>query len=181
MSTNDSYSVPARRYLDDLETALATAPAALRAEIVGDIAAELAGLDEDAARARVAELGDPRAIAADASAETPTPATPAPESKAYPTATAIVLTAGWYVVPIVGWIVGLVMIGVGSRWIPQARVAAALVSVAAAVVAIGALLLMRGTDVWLLGLSVFLILPLLANVFVGSYLRRQWGLTPTRP
>ena len=182
MSSTNSFSASSRRYLDELESALAAAPAALRADILADIADELNGLDEDASRARIAALGDPRAIAADAAAEaqasgSPVPGpVPVPVSKAYPTAAAIVLTAGWYVVPIVGWIAGLVMIGVGKLWAPQVRVASAVVSVAAALVALAALLVMRGTDLWPLGLAIFLLVPLIANIFVGGYLRRQWGL-----
>jgi len=68
-----------------------------------------------------------------------------------------------------------VMIGVGKLWAPQVRVASAVVSVAAALVALAALLVMRGTDLWPLGLAVFLLVPLIANIFVGGYLRRQWG------
>lgn len=191
MSTNDAYSAPARRFLAELESALAGVPADLRAEITADLAGELHGLDADAASARIAELGDPRTIAADASAEARQTATQTtdvqtadaqpvdvrmPVSKAYPTAAAIVLTAGWYLVPIVGWIVGLVMIGAGSRWAPQVRVASVFASVAAALVALAALLVFRGTDVWILGAAAFALVPLIANVFVGGYLRRQWGL-----
>lgn len=193
MSTLDSFSDPARRFLQELEDALAGVPAEVRSEILVEISGELAGLDAPDARARIAELGDPRAIAADAAAAgqvPPTDAPPvhtplvqpspalAPVSKTYATATAIVLTAGWYVVPVIGWIVGLVMIGVGSRWAPQKRVAAIVVSVVAAAIATGALLVLRGTDGWLLGLAVFLILPLGANILVSSYLRREWA-TPT--
>ena len=179
MSSTSSFSASSRRYLDELESALTAAPDTLRADILADIADELNGLDEDASRARIAALGDPRAIAADAAAEVQAPGNPVqgpvPVSKAYPTAAAIVLTAGWYVVPIVGWIAGLVMIGVGKLWAPQVRVASAVVSVAAALVALAALLVMRGTDLWPLGLAVFLLVPLIANIFVGGYLRRQWG------
>lgn len=185
MSSNDSYSAPAWRYLAELESALAGVPADLRGEITADLAGELRGLDADAAAARIAELGDPRAIAADASAGAQQTAAQTtaqtadsrmPVSKAYPTAAAIVLTAGWYLVPIVGWIVGLVMIGAGSRWAPQVRVASVFASVAAALVAVAALLVFRGTDVWIVGAAAFAIIPLIANVFVGGYLRRQWGL-----
>lgn len=181
MSTDDSFSAPARQYLVELESALAGVPADLRAEITADLAAELRGLDEAAAAARIAELGDPRAIAADLSAEAQTAvAQPVearmPVSKAYPTAAAIVLTAGWYLVPIVGWLVGLVMIGAGSRWAPQVRVASVCASVAAALVAVVALLVFRGTEVWLIGAAAFALIPLVANVFVGGYLRRQWGM-----
>ncbi|TFD93393.1 hypothetical protein E3T61_04680 [Cryobacterium lactosi] len=186
MSTNDSYSAAALQYLAELESALAGVPADLRAEITADLAGELRGLDEGAAAARIVELGDPRAIAADASAEAETAAAQTataqpidarmPVSLAYPTAAAIVLTAGWYLVPIVGWIVGLVMIGAGSRWAPQVRVASVCASVAAALVAVVALVVFRGTEVWLIGAAAFAIVPLIANVFVGGYLRRQWGL-----
>ena len=184
MSTSDSFSASSRRFLDELESALTAAPAALRAEIVTDIADALTGLDEDASRARIAELGDPRVIAADAAAEAPAAeaqaaGAPAPVSLVYPTSTAIVLTVGWYVVPVVGWVAGLAMIGAGKLWTPQVRVASAVVSLAAALVALAALLIFRATDLWLLGLSVFLLVPLIANIFVGGYLRRQWGLTAT--
>ncbi|MEC5185810.1 hypothetical protein RCH12_003287 [Cryobacterium sp. MP_3.1] len=179
MSSTDSFSASARRYLAELESALSAAPAALRADILTDIADELTGLDEDASRARIAELGDPRVIAADAAAEAQAPGRAVPVSRAYPTAAAIVLTAGWYFVPIVGWIAGLVMIGMGKLWTPQVRVASAVVSVAAALVALAALLIWRGTDLWLLGLTVFLLVPLIANIFVGGYLRRQWGVPAT--
>lgn len=178
MST-DSFSASSRRFLAELESALTAAPAPLRAEILTDIADALTGLDEDASRARIAELGDPRVIAADAAAEAPAARAQVPVSLVYPTSTAIVLTAGWYVVPVVGWLAGLVMIGVGRLWTPQVRVASAVVSLAAALVALAALLIFRATDLWLLGLAVFLLVPLIANIFVGGYLRRQWGLTAT--
>ncbi|WEO77329.1 hypothetical protein BJQ94_18575 [Cryobacterium sp. SO2] len=179
MTTNDSFSDPARRFLEELSNALFAVPPALRTEILSEISGELAGLDADAARSRIAELGDPRAIAADLAAEAQPPGAPVVVSKAYPTAAAIVLTAGWYVIPIVGWIVGLVMIGACARWAAQVRVAAMVASVVAAVIAVLALLLLRGTDAWILGLAVFLVVPLLANIFVGSYLRREWAAPAT--
>ena len=78
MSSTSSFSASSRRYLDELESALAAAPAALRADILADIADELNGLDEDASRARIAALGDPRAIAADAAAEAQASGSPVP-------------------------------------------------------------------------------------------------------
>ena len=193
MSIHEAQSLSAERYLNELNAALSATPASLRAEIVGDIADELRGLDEAAASARIAELGDPLAIAADANAEfdapvapatPPAPATPqasgtpaiavAP-SLAYPTAAAIVLTVGWYLVPVLGWIAGLVMIAVGREWTAAVRVRAIVASGVVGLLSLGALLVFRGTELWGLGLGNFVVLPLVANIFVGSYIRRRWA------
>ena len=198
MSIHEAQSPSAERYLSELNAALSATPASLRAEIVSDIADELRGLDEAAASARIAELGDPLAIAADANAEfdapvasttsaapvTPeasgTPAPPAMPSLAYPTTAAIVLTVGWYLMPVLGWIAGLVMIAVGREWTTAVRVRAIVASGVIGLVSIGALLAFRGTELWGVGLGVFLVLPLIANVFVGSYIRRRWAQADAR-
>jgi len=175
----DPTSDIARTYVSELEAALATAPAAVRTEIVADVAGELHGLTDAEARERIAALGDPQKIAADAAAQSASDApaapgtAPATPSKTYPTITAIVLTVGWYVAAL-GWIAGLVMIGVGDRWLPAEKRRAILTSIAGTVVAILALLFFRTTDVGLIGLALFLVIPLITNVFVGSYLRRTW-------
>ncbi|GLK18754.1 HAAS signaling domain-containing protein [Herbiconiux flava] len=180
-STTEPLSGAARRYLRELETALATAPAPLRAEIVGDIESELSGLDEAQSSVRIAALGDPRAIAADAVAENRTAPELLPVSRTYPTLTAIVLTVGWYLVPVVGWIAGLVMIGIGDRWSAATRRNAILASVGGAVLAVLALLVFRATELWLPGLIAFGVIPLLVNIFVGSSLRSHWGEVERRP
>jgi hypothetical protein len=189
MTSSESRSASAERYLGELDAALAAAPAPVRIELVADIAGELDGLTDDEARARIAELGDPRAIAADATAQvdsmnpavspalasdSPSTAVPSP-SKVYPTVTAVLLTVGWYVAPVLGWIGGLVMIGVGSEWASWVRRRAILTSLGGAVVAVGALLFFRTTELGLVGLAVFLVVPLVVNIFVGSFLRAQWG------
>lgn len=181
MSTTEPLSGAARRYLRELETALASAPAPLRAEIVSDIESELSGLDETRSGERIAALGDPRAIAADALAENRTAPELLPVSKTYPTLTAVVLTAGWYLVPVIGWVAGLVMIGIGDRWSAATRRNAILASVGGAVLAVLVFLGLRLTDVGLLGLILFAVLPLLVNVFVGSALRSHWGEVARRP
>lgn len=168
----------ARQYVTDLEAALVSAPATVRAEIVADVAGELQSLTDAEARERIAALGDPQRIAADAAAQSasdaPTGAAdpPAP-STTYATLTAIVLTVGWYVAAL-GWIAGLVMIGLGDRWLPTVKRRAILTSIAGTVVAVVALLVFRTTDVGLIGLALFLVIPFITNIFVGSYLRRTW-------
>ncbi|MCS5717150.1 hypothetical protein N1027_03265 [Herbiconiux sp. CPCC 205763] len=175
MTTSQSRSVAAQRYLGELDAALAAAPAALRTEIVSDIGASLDGLSDAEARARIEELGDPRAIAADASAQVRSMNPDRAASKVYPTITAIVLIVGWYVVPVLGWIAGLVMIGVGSEWTSAVRRRSIFTSIVAAVVAIGALLFFRTTEFGLVGLAIFLVVPFITNIFVGASLRAQWG------
>ncbi|WP_382309486.1 HAAS signaling domain-containing protein [Herbiconiux sp. UC225_62] len=171
--TSESRSIPAQRYLGELDAALAAAPASVRTDLLADIAGELDGLNDEEARARIAELGDPRAIAADATAQLRSMNPDQPSSLVYPTVTAVVLTVGWYVG--LGWIAGLVLIGVGSGWTSAVRRRAILTSIAGAVVALAALLFFRTTDFGLVGLGVLLILPLLVNIFVGSFLRAHWG------
>ena len=193
MSIHEAQSLSAERYLNELNAALSATSASLRAEIVGDIADELRGLDEAAASARIAELGDPLAIAADATAEfdapvapaappapatsqaSGTPAIAAAPSLAYPTAAAIILTVGWYLVPVLGWIAGLVMIAVGREWTTAVRVRAIVASGVVGLLSLGALLVFRGTELWGLGLGIVIVLPLVANIFVGSYIRRRWA------
>jgi len=195
MSIHEAQSPPAERYLSELNAALSATPASLRAEIVSDIADELRGLDEAEASARIAALGDPLAIAADANAEfdspmepatsaapsmpqtSGTPTNPASPSLAYPTTAAIVLTVGWYLVPVLGWIAGLVMIAVGREWANAVRVRAIVASGVIGLLSLGALLVFRGTELWGLGLGIFVVLPLIANIFVGSYIRRRWAQT----
>ena len=176
MNTSDpAQGKLASQYLKELDSALAASPRAVRDDIVADIAGELRGLSETAARERIARLGDPRAIAADAVAEERTEAARGPVTKAYPTVTAVVLTAGWYVVPVFGWIAGLIMIGVGERWTGSVKRTAILVSTAGAVVSSAAFILLRGLDYGLVGLAALLVVPLITNIFVSSYLRARWN------
>lgn len=182
MSSNNSQSKPAEDYLSELRAALAGAPAALQAEILADVAGGFDGLTDDETRTRIAELGDPHVIAADATVDDSVPGTsgvgPAPTlqpvTKGYATATGIVLTAGWYLVPVLGWIAGLVMIGIGDHWTPQVRRRSILISIGAALVAVAGIVIFRGTEVWLIGVIIFLAVPIIVNAFVSDHLRRTW-------
>jgi uncharacterized membrane protein len=181
VSISDFPSTSARRYLRELDDALASAPPALRSEIVADLASELRGLDESAASARISELGDPQLIAADATNEaaaggTSDSATARPVlSRTYATITGVVLTAGWYLVPVIGWVAGLVMIGIGSEWTPSVRRTAIGASILGTFFAIAGLIVFRGTEIWVVGATIFAVAPLLVNIFVTSYLRSRWG------
>ncbi|SDY62826.1 hypothetical protein [Herbiconiux ginsengi] len=54
---------------------------------------------------------------------------------------------------------------------------ATLTSIGGGVLAAAALLLFRTTDDGSVGLAIFLVVPLIVNVFVGSFLRARWGST----
>lgn len=179
MSSNNSQSKLAEDYLNELRSALAGAPAALQTEILADVAGGFDGLTDEETRARIAELGDPHVIAADATVDDSIaagPSTPVeqPVTKGYATATGIVLTAGWYLVPVLGWIAGLVMIGIGDHWTPQIRRRSILISIGAALVSVAGIMIFRGTDVWLIGVIIFLAVPIIVNAFVSDHLRRTW-------
>lgn len=177
MKPFESQNEVALVYLRELDAALADATPSLRSEILGDIADDLRGLDADATKQRIEELGDPRAIAADARAESsPTaPEAETPPSRTYAIVTSIVLVAGWYLVPVLGWLAGLVMIGAGSRWSTRVRRNGILASVAVIVVSTIGLLGFRGSDAWIGGVAIFAAGPLIGNIFVADSLRRRWG------
>jgi hypothetical protein len=165
-------------YLARLRRAAADLPAGARAELCDDIRAHLAeslGTDADEATARevLDELGSPEEIVAAAAAETGTrPAGRSQGALLYDVAAVLVLLLGGFVVPVAGWVAGVVMLWAGPRWglrqkwggtllWPAAIVVGALALLAdhvargrlVAVVVIGALVVLAGLIsgcVWLL-------------------------------
>lgn len=114
-----------RTYLSQLETELADVPASVRSEIVSGVSEELAGLDAAAAAARIDQLGDPAFIAAEARAEAGAPADrpaehPTVGERTEPAWFAVVasllVAVGSFVVPVVGWVVGIVMVWLSKAW-----------------------------------------------------------------
>jgi hypothetical protein len=91
-------------------------------DIRAGIAEELAGLDADAAAARIAQLGDPEMIAREAmdagAAQRPVaaPKPPATATKGFAIIAALALSFGGFVIPVVGWFVGAVLVGLSGMW-----------------------------------------------------------------
>jgi hypothetical protein len=155
-------------YLDRLRRAGAGLPPAARAELLDDIAAHLAetvgpGADEAQARQALDELGTPKEIAAAAAAESGAPVgvpagapARAGGELAYDVGTVLVLLLGGFVVPVLGWIAGVVMLWNGPRWSTREKWAGTVLWPAAILVA-GTLLLLGhraggvGPEVVLLG------------------------------
>lgn len=121
-----------REFLGRLDTAMSDLPHGVATEIHDGIAEELSGLDAESTAARIAQLGDPRMIAREARAEVPVgapiahapsepaarPSTKAPlaDSRGFAITSALVLAFGGFVVPVVGWIVGAVMVATSRLW-----------------------------------------------------------------
>lgn len=121
MMTSDA----ARRrsdYLAQLDAAMANVPHGVATEIRAGIAEELAGLDSAATAARIEQLGDPAVIAREAGAAiAPVAVTvqqkePLAQSRGFAITAALVLAFGGFIVPVLGWFVGAVMVTIGARW-----------------------------------------------------------------
>ncbi|WP_040167175.1 HAAS signaling domain-containing protein [Microbacterium gorillae] len=120
----------ADRYLARLDAALADVRHDTAVEIRAGVAEELAGLDDAAARDRIAALGDPAFIAASARGELPQPSVPVPTyegsgrlygrgslaTRGMVIATGLVIAFGGIVLPFVGWVAGIVMMCLSPVW-----------------------------------------------------------------
>jgi hypothetical protein len=113
------------QYLHRLRRAAADLPAAARAELLDDITTHLSetcGTDPGEATVRQAldELGTPEEITAAAAAESGTGhARRSGGELAYDVTAVLILCLGGFVVPVVGWIAGVVMLWSGPRWQPR--------------------------------------------------------------
>jgi 4-amino-4-deoxy-L-arabinose transferase-like glycosyltransferase len=189
-----------QEYFTRLDSALVGVDPGVRAEIVSGIREELAGLDDQSAAARIAEMDDPALIAAEARAATPSaamplaapPIEPAP-GRALSLTGVLVLILGSFFVPVIGPLVGLVWVTMSSAWTRREKVVAWLLPVAvglvvAATVGIVSLLTPEATgDVtepalqatigggWHLALLVpYFVLPIEGIVLLVRASRRGW-------
>ncbi|MCP2031788.1 putative membrane protein [Okibacterium sp. HSC-33S16] len=114
-----------RSYLAQLDTSLAGVPRDVARDIRSGIAEELMGLDAVTASARIEELGDPAFIAAEARAAGGAQAAPAIVDTARPSLTssrgfvitaALLIAIGGFIVPLVGWVVGIVLMWMSEAW-----------------------------------------------------------------
>jgi len=140
-----------RNYLAQLEAALGGVSTDVRDSIVAGVAEELSGLDAATAAMRIETLGDPAFIAAEARAESPAPvvtaAAPVPEfgmssQRWYIVLTTALLEFGGIVIPLAGWVVGIMLLWASPLWTRAEKLVATIVPpAAAALVVVGALVL----------------------------------------
>ncbi|MCS3842862.1 hypothetical protein [Microbacterium sp. AK031] len=121
-----------RDLLRRLDAAMTDLPYGVATEIHDGIEEELGGLDAEATADRIAQLGDPGTIAREAMAEVPvstliaaapsersalTPQkAPLVETRGYAIAAALVFAFGGFIVPVVGWFVGAVLVSSSALW-----------------------------------------------------------------
>jgi hypothetical protein len=120
--TQTRYDDLVTSYLDELTEALAGLPRARRSELLDDIAdhidallaeaAEQGPLTREAVEAVLAEVGEPAAIARAAGAES----LPVQGATGWDKAIIAFLLVGGIILPVLGWLIGVVMLWVSSAW-----------------------------------------------------------------
>ena len=104
-------------YLAQLERELDGLPDAVVRDILDGVREELAGLDADQAEVIIEQLGDPAFIAAEArAAAEPLSLSPQREPRGYVFLTAMIVALGGVIIPVVGWVVGVVMMWLSTSW-----------------------------------------------------------------
>lgn len=104
-------------YLRQLDVALADVPKSTASEIRLGIAEELASLPPDEARDRIIQLGDPTFIASEArEGAEPSQARSGLSSRVYIIVASLAVAVGGLIVPIVGWVVGYVLVWISPAW-----------------------------------------------------------------
>ncbi|WP_157981537.1 HAAS signaling domain-containing protein [Protaetiibacter intestinalis] len=125
MTQTDSYLAALQRELADVDRAT-------RDELVRGIREELDGLGDAEAAERLRELGDPAFVAASARSEArQVVAEPQKQDAAwYSVVTVLLGSIGGFVVPVIGWLVGLVMLWMSSTWQLRHKVVGTLLTLA---------------------------------------------------
>jgi hypothetical protein len=196
--TKSSIPRVVRDYLAELDRELAGVPDDVREGIVTGIAEELEGLDAAAATSRIGTLGDPPFIAAEARADAalqsagpqsagPQSAGPrwtaavlapprASEQRWYVVVTTALLYFGGLVVPLAGWVVGIMLLWASPLWTRREKLIAAIVPSAVGVVLFGLLALVGSRfGVWHALVLGGLVGPFLTSIVIGIVLsRRGW-------
>jgi len=176
-----------RRYLGELDRTLAGVPDDVRQGIVAGVAEELEGLDAAAAASRIESLGDPAFIAAEARAEARAGAAPSPsaaklapsrasEQRWYVVVTALLLEFGGLLVPLAGWVAGIMLLWASALWTRGEKLVATIVPPAVGVVLFSGFAIGGSGVAWWHALVLGAIAgPALASIVIGIILsRRGW-------
>jgi hypothetical protein len=181
--TKSSIPPVVRNYLAELNREMAGVPDEVRQGIVAGIAEELEGLDAVAATSRITTLGDPAFIAAEARAGA-APRSPAAvlalprasDQRWYVVVTVILIEFGGIVVPLAGWVAGIMMMWASKLWTRNEKLVATIVPPAVGVVLFGILALAGSRfAVWHALVLGAIAGPILAAIVIGIILsRRGW-------
>ncbi len=165
-------------YLAELDRELSDVTGDVRQGIVAGIAEELQGLDAAAAASRISSLGDPAFIAAEARAGAEGPAAPrASEQRWYVVVTTVLLEFGGLVVPVAGWVVGIMLLWASSLWTRGEKILATIAPPAVGVVLFGVFALVGSGGPWWHALVLGGIAgSAIASIVIGIVLsRRAWA------
>ena len=175
-------------YLAEIDRELAGVPGEVRQGIVAGIAEELEGLDASAAASRIESLGDPAFIAAEARAGVP-PRSTGPKStklvvapprvseqRWYVVVTALLLEFGGLLVPLAGWVAGIMLLWSSALWTRGEKLVATIVPPAVGILLFSSLAIGgSGISWWHAVVLGALAGPALASIVIGIILsRRGW-------
>ena len=173
-----------RSYLTSLDAALNGLPDSVRGDILAGVREELTGLDAAAAASRIEELGDPAFIAAEAR-ESVGPVAPVAASDpggAYEVISSLLVAFGGIVLPVIGWIVGLVMVWISRSWFAWEKwVATLAVPVYLAIAALLSWLFGGSSSISIFGIATWhlaIILVFVVPVATGLWLLWRVRRTP---
>jgi len=125
---NDSpKNSPVSAYLHDLDAQLVRVPEPVASQVREGIAEELHSLSPAVARQRMEQLGDPARIANEArrdSAVIEESLSPGLHLHAYIVVTASLIAVGGILVPVLGWVAGIVMLWLSHAWRPLEKIIA---------------------------------------------------------
>ena len=172
-----------RSYLSELNRTLAGVADDVRQGIVTGVAEELEGLDAAAAASRIESLGDPAFIAAEAHAGA-VPKTSAAklappraaEQRWYVVVTALLLEFGGLLVPLAGWVAGIMLLWASPLWTRGEQLVATIVPPAVGVALFFCFSIAGSGVAWWHALVLGAIAgPALASIVIGIILsRRGW-------
>lgn len=156
MNLHDDLRV--RAWLDDLEIRLRDLPPAERRDVVDDLRSHLDEVlagpgesdDPDPVRTALRRLGDPEAIAHQAYEEAGL-AMPTPQRRLGITEilALILLPIGSLLIPVLGWIVGVILLWVSDAWTRRQKIAGTLLPpLGLAFPLLGGLFLLRLPQAW---------------------------------
>lgn len=140
-------------FLARLDEAMHAVPHGVARDIRRGILEELDGLDADATAQRIAQLGDPELIAREAQAGpaeavvvTVAPREPVTKSRGFAIAAALTLGFGGIVVPVVGGMIGAVLVFLSPLWRTGEKVVAVLAPLVVAGISILIISLLSGFE-----------------------------------
>ena len=172
-----------RSYLRKLDRTLADVPDDVRQGIVAGVAEELEGLDAADAADRIESLGDPIFIAAEARAGAAPKSSGAKltlprasEQRWYVVVTALLLEFGGLLVPLAGWVAGIMMLWASPLWTRGEKLVATIVPPAVGVALFSCIAIGGSGVAWWHALVLGAIAgPALASIVIGIILsRRGW-------